>query len=58
MDIAAHLHVCKVLGLCSQVAKQTPLSTKNNIQFILIMQEDALSFLNLSEKASYVFMFF
>lgn len=40
------------LGLCGQVAKQTPLYTKNNIQFILIMQEDALSFLKLSEEAS------
>lgn len=53
MDTAAHLHVWKVLGLCGQVAKQTPLYTKNNIQFILIMQEDALSFLKLSEKASF-----
>lgn len=43
MDTAAHLHVCKVLGLSGQVAKQTPLYTKNNIQFFLIMQEDALS---------------
>lgn len=42
MDIRAHLHVCKVSGLCGQVARQTPLSPKNNIQFILIMQEDEL----------------
>lgn len=42
MDVIAHLHVCKVSGLCGAVARQTPLSPKNNIPSILIRHEAAL----------------